>query len=150
MSRYLHHITLTTGDSRRSWRHEVDPEIMPQLHAMVEAARAPDGVAIPAVEPPCRLYLEDTARCAMFSIQLGGEPVVTFAVAAHQRCGAQHWLTLIETARVPCRSTAEDRPETPWLAARLEPGMGLLSRDSILMLGDLERIIAWAWLDSRA
>lgn len=73
---------------------------------------------------------------------------VTFAVADHARCGAQLWQMLIETAAVPC-AVGLKRPETPWCAVRLEPGLVICQQLEAEALGDLERCIAWAWLDGR-
>lgn len=151
MDRYLHHITLTTGHSRRSWRHEITPEIMPRLVELVATAREDSGALLPGITPRCWLAITDTARCALASIRTDDDvPVLTFAVADHQRCGSQLWQMLIETASVPCVSTIADRPETPWCAVRLDTGIALMGEQSAKMLGDLERCVAWAWLESRA
>jgi hypothetical protein len=67
--RYLHHVTLTTGHTRRSWRHEIAPEILPQLQELVAAARRAGGVRLPGIQPACRLAITDTARCALCSVR---------------------------------------------------------------------------------
>lgn len=147
MSRYLHHVTLTTGDTRRSWAHEIDPAIMPRLRELIAQAREPGGAVIPHMDG-LRLLITDTRRCALCSVVTDDDvPVLRFAVADHQRCGAQLWRMLIETAATPCRFGPQDRPETPWCATRLDPGITLLPEAGVGALGDLERCIAWAWLD---
>lgn len=147
--RYLHHVTLTTGDTRRSWRREIDPAILPLAAELVESAREETGALIPHVEPECWLYITDTARCALCSVRLTDDtPIMTFVIANHARCGSQLWELLHNTARTPLRTTIADRPEHPWCAVRIEIGATLFLQPHPLLptLADMERCIAWAWL----
>lgn len=150
--RYIHHVTLTTGDTRRSWRHEIDPAILPRVAELVEAAREETGALIPGVEPACWLYITDTARCALASVRLEDDtPILTFAIANHARCGSQLWELLHETARTPLATAIADRPEHPWCAVRIDGGAVLFPPPHPLLptLADMERCIAWAWLERR-
>lgn len=150
MSRYLQHITLTTGDTRQSWRHEVADDLMPMLTALIESAREDGRALLPGLQPQCWLRIEDTSKCAIVNIDTADRvPLVTMAIATHSRCGAKLWRLLHETARIPAATDALRTPPEPWIAARLEPGIATLTPDATMALGDLERCIAWAWIESR-
>jgi hypothetical protein len=74
-----------------------------------------------------------------------GGVMLNFGVAAHSRCGAKVWRLLTELPS-PLPSPPE-RPRAPWCAVRLMPGM-VQHPDAWDWLGDYERRIAWAWLQS--
>lgn len=147
MSRYLHHVTLTTGHSRRSWAHEIDPALMGRIRDLIAAAREPGGAVIPGVQPAgCRLtMLYESAHCCALAVHDPGEALLlTIGVAAHARCGAPLWDRLTYPQTPPLT-----RPRTPWCAVRIEAGAILYPPPSALLpaLADMERCIAWAWLD---
>lgn len=163
--RYIWHITLQTGDARRSWRHEIDPELMPQIAAILDAALAADAIeptraqmdahplglprlGAPLCVPGYGLIATAEGRCLIATVLAHGTdgplPLVTFGVAAHARCGAGLWRLLTE---VPQRlNPAPERPQAPWCAAKLMPALSM-HLDAARWLGDLERCIAWAWVD---
>lgn len=152
MDRYLHHVTLTTGHVRRSWRHEIDPAIMPVVAALVASAREETGALIPHLEPACRLYIEDTARCALCSVRIDDDvPILTMVVANHARCGSQLWELLHNTATTPVATRISERPPEPWCAVRIEAAAAMFPPPHMLLptLADMERCVAWAWLDRR-
>jgi hypothetical protein len=39
-----------------------------------------------------------------------------------------------------------DRPQTPWCAAKLMPGLSAYPA-AAMWLGDMERCVAWAWIE---
>ncbi|MDB5926469.1 MAG: hypothetical protein JWN13_5405 [Betaproteobacteria bacterium] len=144
--RYIEHITLTTGHTRRSWRHEIDPALMPRIAELVESAREETGALI-QMEPECWLRIEDTRKCALITVSAHGQlPLMTMAVATHARCGAQLWRLLHDTAQL--KFPERERPALPWCAVRLETGLALYP-GAAHWLGDMERCVAWAWLDGR-
>jgi len=67
------------------------------------------------------------------------QAVVTFGVPLTRARGATLWRSLYETATTPV--VAIDCPPEPWIAARLELGVGQASEDAMMMIGDLERVI---------
>lgn len=163
---YLYHITLATGHTRRSWRHEIDPVALAATREIVAAAMraeaavdalcesgasdvqidaASAGVPLPA--PGATLQILDSTRpCMMATISLYGVPLITMGVATHQRCGARLWRTLTQ---VPTPQGADlVRPQTPWCAVRLHESLALYP-DAAGWLGDAERCVAWAWMDHR-
>lgn len=150
---HIHHLTITTGHSRRSWRHEIDPEALRRCGEIL--ARAIDGER-PRLLDGCSLQVTASGRCMIGTVwaphPAGGAdvPVVTFGVAQHSRCGAGLWRML--TSGVPVTGLAAVRagsaaPQEPWCAARLEPGCTLVDHAVMEWIGDMERCIAWAWLD---
>ena len=151
MSRYIHHVTLTTGHSRRSWLHEIDPMIMGDLRGLLASAREPGGAVIPGVQPVCRLSMlyESSRSCALAVHDDGEAPLLTIGIATHARCGESLWRRLHEPGAT--RTTIADRPPEPWCAVRIEGGALLYPPPHQLLptLADMERCIAWAWIEER-
>lgn len=144
---YIQHITIQTGHVRRSWRHEIDPAILEQVGAILADALRGDR-QIPGDPPGCILRAMRSGRCLLASVRSPEEsgariPLVTFGVAAHSRCGASLWRLLTE---VPVRVSSDPCPEEPWCAVRLEAGLAVYPA-AAHWLGDMERCIAWAWMD---
>jgi hypothetical protein len=157
--RYLTHVTLTTGHSRRSYRHEVSEQALAVCAGLLDGALSGGEPRIPAIEPPLTLTATRRGCCLAATAwaadeQHGRVPVVTIGVAGHSRCGAALWRLLHAHAHpaIPLRTVAGQCPAEPWCAARLDaPGIILYSdvADMWYALGDLERCLAWAWLERR-
>lgn len=150
-AQYIWHLTLNTGDTRQSWRHEIDPSVMPRIAAILEAALAADELddgqasGVPLPIPGYRLSASGDGRCLLASVSAEDDTgLATFGVAAHARCGAGLWrvLTEIPTAIDPM----PDRPQAPWCAVKLMPGLAIYP-SAAQWLGDFERMIAWAFLE---
>src|SRR5690606_9257083 len=118
--------------------------------ALLDAALAGDEAPIPATDPPCTITAASEGRC-MIATVWGPDrdsqrvPLATIGIAAHSRCGARLWEMMHHQAVSPLKTRPGDRPEAPWCAVRLEPGITLY-RDAAHWLGDFERILAWVWL----
>lgn len=149
---HLHHLTITTGHSRRSWRHEIEPEALAaSARLLSDALTAPIGgrIHLPVQPAGCELQVTPHGRCLLGSVWHGDAPIVTFGVASHSRCGAGLWRLLCSGARVTDGGRhlhPERAPQEPWCAVRLEAGIAMVP-DVAAWLGDMERCIAWAWLD---
>lgn len=154
MSRYIHHVTLTTGHVRQSWRHEIDPDVMPTVVRLLAEARAGDRPIMPGLTPETRLrWSSGSTRCGMGTLYALGVPVLTFGVALHSRCGAHLWRLMHDIDPPGELATSPDEcPPEPWCAARIEPGIALIDPahlpDLMGAIADLERCIAWAWLEA--
>jgi hypothetical protein len=149
--RYLHHITITTGDSRRSYRHEVADDVIERLRPILRAAETRDA-PLPALDPPCSLrVLEATSGCLLASVCLVEDelPLVTLGVARRSRCAVSLWRILTEIGD-PVVAPRLARPPVPWLAVRLEPAAALYGPGHPLLpaVADLERCLAWTWIES--
>ncbi len=161
VDRYIWHITLQTGQTRKSWRHEIDPAVLPIVGEILEAALAagaqeptiaemdahPLGIIRTAPLPVRGYNMSATAegRCLVATVYAGGDdPLLSFGVAAHARCGAGLWRCLTEIPEP--LNPMPDRPQTPWCAAKLLPGIRMHPH-AAAWLGDLQRCMAWAWLE---
>lgn len=151
-TRYVEHITLATGHTRRSPRSEVADEVVTALACSLRAAIAGAQVPVPYVTPRCTLTATGEGRCLVATVWGGGDdrgrpvPLVTIGVATHARCGGQVWRLLHDHALLPPRTDRDRQPPAPWCAARLEPGVAL-HREVDDWIGDYERCLAWAWIE---
>lgn len=145
--KYLHHITLTTGDTRRSYRDEVSDDVVDFCGDLLSRALIAPTL-IPDLDPACTLHGTSTRKGLICSIAgPDGEKIVTMAVARHSQTGAKLWRLLIETSRTPVQ--AIECPPEPWCAVRIEPAAVRYPPPCELlpMIADLERCLAWAWMD---
>jgi len=150
---YIHHVTTTTGHVRRSYRDEVDADLMPRLRELLDAALAGEA-DLPVPDPDrsasYRLRATGQGRCMVATtyVVYGAPrsksrmrvPLVTFCVAGHSRCGAALWRQLHQGP------TAPPCPPEPWCAAQLLDSIAIAPA-AAHWIADLERCIAWAWLD---
>ena len=152
---HIHYLTITTGHSRRSHRHEIAPQVLADLRGMLAAALPPGAqtgrIDLTMIEPAGYwLRLTRYGRCLLVSVMRDDAPLCTFGVATHSRCGAVLWRRLVDGAELTPDARHPDpgrAPQEPWCAARLEPGIGHML-GAAHWLGDLERCIAWAWIDT--
>lgn len=149
--RHIHHLTLTTGHTRRSWRHEIDPGVLRDLGRLLRRGIDTGRIDLTMIEPAGHwVRVTPHGKCVLLTVMHGDDmPLVTFGVAAHSRCGARMWRLLTQDAVVAegaPRLSPDRAPQEPWCAARIEPGL-MYRPDAAQWLGDFERCIAWAWLD---
>jgi hypothetical protein len=146
--RYVQHVTLDTGHVRRSPRSEVRDDIIELLDGWIGRMLA--GEAVPAGDIGIVLTAQARGRCLLIEVADARslDPLATIGVGVHSRCGAPLWRELHADAR-PTATAAERPPPEPWVAARLRPDIvhhvGVAD-----VLGDLERCLAWAWIERRA
>lgn len=152
MTRALRHVTLATGHTRDCTRSEVDDAAVAVCSRLLDEARAGGRPAVPGT-PDLRLRVTREGRCLLATVETpDGAPVVTYGVATHSRCGAQLWRLLHRADPSIYGSLATDPDRAPaetWLAVRIEPGVAFLAdlRDTMLLLADFGRCLAWAALD---
>jgi len=157
-SPYLAHLTLTTGHLRRSYREEVGDEALallapwlatairtgareplpvPSLAHFAATAAVEDGALICTVWGPP--HSQQTAAAANPDMAV---PLITLGVAQRSRQAAALWPLLLA---MPGSASGVRRPEPPWCAVSLQPGL-LLHPTASDWLGDFERCVAWAWI----
>jgi hypothetical protein len=153
---HIHHLTLTTGHSRRSHRDEITPETMRAAGDLLTRGIEAGRLELDMIQPAghwLRITSTPDRRCLLATVSHGDElPLVTFGVALRPRCGAALWRGLLDCDPLiygPMQGDPDAQPQTPWCAARIEPGLVYMP-DAGAWLGDLERCIAWAWLDLHA
>ncbi len=151
--RYIEHLTIDTGDQRRSHRTEVTDEAVTMLRPLLERVAAGERVEVPgswwprldlhgavgrnrallvtvsAVEPPAGV--PDPGRRV---------PLVSVGVAPTSRAADEVWHGMTR------RHRDERTPSAPWCAVRIHPTLALYPV-AASWLGDLERCIAWAWIE---
>lgn len=157
---YLTHLTLSTGHTRRSDRAEVSGETLarvgPWLAALVESGQpAPVPVSSLADYSGHAAVFEGALICtisgpAPSTGPMAGKapPLVSIGVARRSRHGAVLWPLMIGPVMPPARPGIK-QPGTPWCAVAIWPTLALHPQ-AVEWLGDLERCIAWAWLEREA
>lgn len=145
--RYIRHLTLDTGDQRDSYRGEVSDEVLAVLRPLLERVAAGERVPVPGeIRPTCTMT-GAVGRSRSLLLTVSGPPVhdehvplVTIGVAPDSLASATLWREWLNRER-------DDRtPMAPWCAVRLWPTLALYP-EAAHWLGDLERCIAWAWLE---
>lgn len=144
--RYLRHLTLDTGDQRDSYRHEVADDVLALLRPMIEQARLCHAT-IPGVPGGYTLHAW-TGRGALLCEVMGpagstdpGPALVAFWVARDSLSSAHAWRAIVASGYA-----TGSAPPAPWCAVSLRAGLAQ-HPDAAHWLGDLERCIAWAWID---
>ena len=153
-SKYLHHITLTTGHRRRSYLSEVNEQAITVAGDLLR--RSLDSslrVAMPeTVQPRCSISATPHGACLMITVWgPDGEPLVTFGVAPRSRCGASLWRALhdMPDGMTTLKTSPDDPPGDPWCGVVIHPMLALYGHTAAQWLGDFERCAAWAWLGER-
>jgi hypothetical protein len=130
----MQHLTLDTGHTRVSFRDEIAPRVLEQLRPLTVTGTHP--MPQPA---GCTVKVTVDGTAALVTVMDGGDPLVTFGVAADER-GAEQLRQLIARPGVPQPSAV------PWPAAGLEAGVAA-HPGALDWLGDFERCWAWCRLD---
>jgi hypothetical protein len=151
----IYHVTLTTGHGRWSPRSEVANDVLDDLAPMVARAERGTPVALPVGSVPIWLRRVDTVskHVAVWSLDDADQKsLVTVALALKSRPGAGLWRQLhasLGHVAPGFQTSVDGLPPDPWLAAAIHLPF-LLRPDAQelgLMLGDLERCIAWTWIE---
>lgn len=137
---YLNHLTVTTGHSRRSYRHEVPDRALDMLAPVVRAAMDGARAPIPGPEPLTLRIPRHNANAMMAVFDLGGRSVAAMGVARTSKASATLWPLMGAPAGVAC-------PAAPWIAVTLTPNLLDAPPRVARVLGDLERIVAWTWME---
>lgn len=153
--KYLHHVTLTTGHSRRSERSEVDAGVLALLAPIVAEAEqhgcaefpSPTGLMVLTRISESERPSRHVAVWAVSEPQ--GPALVTIALAMQARQGAALWRSLRRFAGLwqPVLVSDPLPPAAPWLAAIVHAAAMTPPHPTLTWLGDTERCIAWAWID---
>jgi hypothetical protein len=153
-ARYIAHVTLTTGHSRRSPRSEVSDaaiDVCARLIAGFAAGQVSEPQPIPGA-PGYSVSGRTGGRCMIATVWADGPPselVVSIGVAEHERCGATIWRALHEVSHLPTMTSPDEQPRAPWCGVLIEPAI-VAHQDAARWLGDFERCLAWAWLERRS
>jgi hypothetical protein len=153
---HLHHITLDTGDVRRSPRAEVRDHIVADLRESMRDTLADPGGRTPIPAIAGYSYSASAGGGALLvtiwgTIDRSPAPVATFGVARDQAAARALWPAMHHTRpgleSSPYLTTAGEVPTAPWIAARMEIGATLIAATDLLWMADFERVMAWAWIE---
>ena len=148
----LYHLTLSTGDLRESPRSEVGPEAIAALRPL---AGTEHGERIP-VPGDCGLWMSRRSKIpggAIVEIGAGDHVVILMGIAWNQARADTMWGSLVDLVRA---SAARDgtlvapvlrQPPLPWCCVLLGRPQAALPPSIAMMLGDLERCIAWTLIE---
>jgi hypothetical protein len=144
----LTHVTISTGHSNVSMRHEVTDDVINTLvcwikRAMFDLKTGIKKVHFAAPVPTEKDYLATFTHdqgCLLVTLihqQFG--PFLTFGVSQSDAEGAHLWALL--GSKMP-------QPTGAWCGARFEAGIflaGTAAMKDLMWIGDFERCVAWAW-----
>lgn len=140
---YINHLTINTGDLRRSPRAEVDDYAIRHTRSLI--ARALDA----RCDMPVPGYQLSGARygpALVLTIWGGEDPLATLAIAARDRDGRSLWRDLLAQVAQVYPAAAPEAPPAPFVAAVLWPPLAL-EADAAEWIGDFGRVAAWSWLE---
>ena len=137
----LHHYTVQTGHLTLQTRGEVDQKALDLLAPMIlrPGTHPLPGTTI-KLDIPAGNMGQTSGVGSFRLLNAAAEPVALAMLAwrASAEAGVI-WGTCLPNTPMP------DQPAGyPWLAIVLMPGLATLSRDDTLMLGDIERCVAWS------
>ena len=150
----INHLTLATGHSRISPRHEVNDEFLANMRKSMLRNWPPRKGGAGHVKMPeqFRSYKmamrpqgdqhHVIAEIANSRVNSGKSPIITFGIAWSERHAARCWDVL--RALHPAGLPLPGRPDAPWIGVHID--MELLIQDPELptWAGDFERCLAWA------
>lgn len=156
MTPTLRHLTIQTGHVAETSRADVSDRVLMQLQPLIDSYC---GGLVPTTDlhvSVMRPGETDRARpiegLAGFTIQQGwgGPTLATNIVCWDDSLADQGWDMLCAPALSPVTGNPIVRPAgTPWLATTLHlDALAAAPRDTLQMLGDLERCLAWAIIET--
>ena len=156
--RYIEHLTITSGNSRRCWREEVADEILDMLRPLIDRAiKTGRHVPLPDVVSPRSTITASQGRARALVVTVWGPavgarigqfdatPLVTLGVAPTSLASAELWRQMVPGGGEE-QLPQPPAPAVPWLAVLVHPTVTLWS-EALSWLGDFERCLAWAWVD---
>jgi hypothetical protein len=153
MTPLLQHVTLQTGHVRESPRSEVRESTIDALAPVLRDATRGREAVLPWIEPPCSVTGAAAGDCAIVTVWAEHEgedvPLATIGIAAGTREADRLWAMLHATyvGMGDELATPEDQaPPFPWCAAQVEVGIAARP-EAAAWLGDLERCLAWTWIE---
>lgn len=132
---HLWHVTLTTGHVRLSHRSEVGDGVVEIVRPLLSGRHTVPGHPDLMLR---RLPFGDSHAPPVWQIDKDDFPVVTFGLAVSEADVG----VLRESLGMSLGPV-----EYPWLVVVLRDGLSLCTPSEALVLGDLERCLAWSWLE---
>lgn len=150
MADYINHVTLNTGDIRKSPRSEVWQDSIVAASAMITESLK-NGKTLIMVEEQVHILAEREGNGLFVEVYLGDDvsSFLTFAIALKPEDG-YIWDELVEDVYYEDfgKMPSVKKPREPWVAVALS---SFAEADPakyfqvIQYMGDMERCFAWAW-----
>lgn len=139
--KYIYHTTIDNGRTRRSPRSEVAQEVIDTIVPWVKNMLDGHPQGIIDDKYSCRAEMRNSKMCEFVISRLTADmqatDVIRFVVCRHSRHKQNAWALV---------SGVGEPPEVPFCAVKFE-GLSLIDDlEHIGEFGDVERCIAWAWL----
>lgn len=136
----LAHYTAQTGHLRLQPEAEMDRSLLPLLTPLVASPGRrpiPHANGLHVIAPS----QADAAGCASYLIETTDKQPVVIGLLGWSSSAQALWGAAVgwPGAQLPSSPVS-----LPWHAIILMPGIASLDKDTILMLGDIERCLAWA------
>ena len=148
--RYLHEVTLTTGQVSVSARHDFEPAFFPNTSVLLATALEGARPRIQDVEPASVLEGRASGRCLLTTVSRVGvdgllAPLVTVGVAPYTHRTAEALWRRLHRISAELATRADRVPDQPWCASRLEPAL-FAHPEAAHWMGCLKQCIAWTWI----
>jgi hypothetical protein len=151
----LSHVTIDTGDIRRSPRSEVADGVIAICRRIIAQVVDGERATIPNVGATITGAAQDDQLVAVVWTD-DGEALVSIVVARSDAEAESSWLMLHDPSGregMEVMPIGERRAGAPpgatWVAARLHIGI-VDHMDAAHWLGDFERCLGWAWIESES
>jgi hypothetical protein len=156
MTHHLTHLTMSTGHSARTPRSGVGDDTIMRLQALADAEGGPvaalgDGMAVDIVRPLNPRTHRPVPGGACATITHDGEAVAQCMVAWLPEAAPMVWEMAQACSAVcglPTSPKARQPQQLPWLAVVICPGLALVPRETIAILADFERCLAWTLIET--
>ncbi|MFZ5746561.1 MAG: hypothetical protein ACOY45_02760 [Pseudomonadota bacterium] len=144
--RYLNHLTINTGNIRRSWRGEVADDVVDHMRELLaDAIQSGGDTSMPICWYMLHVEPFGDRRALLCTISGVGGALAAIGVAA--RPARALWGQLIALRhRLDPDVRPVDEPQAPWCSVLLLPALREAT-DALDWLGDFERCVGWAWLE---
>lgn len=153
MSRYIYHLTVTTGHGYQSPSDEVSDAVTLEMSLWLDeivntGQQHPllgdlgNNYAAQATAERGELMLTVYAR--QHDAAVSRHPLATLAVAPKSKHSARVWAIVTDGRLGPTAPNLRE-PRAPWCAVHLHPAL-LGHLDATQWLADFERCVAWAWV----
>lgn len=149
MSKYIYHVTMSSGHVAKQYRRDIMDEVIADLSETLDGIL--QGAYMPV--PGFADYLVNgthTGSNLIATVWSGPRdslrPILTTATALKSRSSPKLWRLMHDQATTPFVTDPAAPPKAPWTADRIEVGM-LYSMSASSWTGDFARCLAWTWAE---
>lgn len=147
----LTHLTIEAAHAAQTSRSDVGDDIIAAVQPLIDAEEGEIGGFWLDFIRPLGEGRRPIDGAAAFTIQLGkgGTALASCIVCWREEMARDAWRMVQAPATAPLSGRPVSMPtQTPWLAATLLMGAVRAPDEVVAMLGDLERCVAWALIET--